>query len=502
MIKMYDNIAALQFNDGVNGEKIASAMISAEKEIMEFKKPVAAEGRVEDWMTAVLNEMRSTNRLITKESVFTYGESGTRADWMLGYQGMVVLATNQIWWTWEVEDVFRKVKKGDKMAMKNYAKQLHGQIDELVEKIVTPLKSNDRAKYNSVLIIDVHARDIIDIFVRDSILDAKEFEWESQLRFYWFKSEDDVIIRQCTGEFGYGYEYMGLNGRLVITPLTDRIYLTLTQALSMYLGGAPAGPAGTGKTETTKDLAKALGLLCVVTNCGEGMDYKAVGKILSGLAQCGAWGCFDEFNRIDASVLSVVSSQVQTIRNALIKHLERFQFEGVEIAMDPRMGIFITMNPGYAGRTELPESVKALFRPVVVIVPDLQQICEIMLFSEGFLTAKVLAKKMTVLYKLAKEQLSKQTHYDFGLRALKSVLNMAGNLKRGSPDLPEDMVLMRALRDMNLPKFIFEDVPLFLGLIGDLFPGLDCPRVRYPNFNDAVEQYLQEQRLGPIIKNS
>lgn len=66
-----------------------------------------------------------------------------------------------------------------------------------------------------------------------------------------------------------------------------------------------------------------------------------------------------------------------------------FQFEGQEINLDSRMGIFITMNPGYAGRTELPESVKALFRPVVVIVPDLQQICEIMLFSEGFLTAKV-----------------------------------------------------------------------------------------------------------------
>ena len=72
-----------------------------------------------------------------------------------------------------------------------------------------------------------------------------------------------------------------------------------------------------------------------------------------------------------------------------ILHILYFQFEGGEISLDPRMGLFITMNPGYAGRTELPESVKALFRPVMCIVPDLQQICEIMLFSEGFLLAKV-----------------------------------------------------------------------------------------------------------------
>uniref|UniRef100_A0A3Q3B280 Dynein axonemal heavy chain 10 n=1 Tax=Kryptolebias marmoratus TaxID=37003 RepID=A0A3Q3B280_KRYMA len=492
MIKMYDNIASLRFDMENSGETVVGALVSAEGEVMELRKPVPVEGRVEDWMMGVLQEMRRTNRLITKEAIFYYCKDRS-VDWMLLYQGMVVLAANQVWWTWEVEDVFKNVKKGAKHALRNYAEKMHHQIDELVTRITQPLKKNDRRKINTVLIIDVHARDIVDSLV-DSIMDAQAFEWESQLRFYWVREHDNLFVHQCSASFSYGYEYMGLNGRLVITPLTDRIYLTLTQALSMYLGGAPAGPAGTGKTESTKDLAKALGLLCVVTNCGEGMDYMAIGKIFSGLAQCGAWGCFDEFNRIDASVLSVISSQMQTIRNALILHLKRFQFEGQEINLDDRMGIFITMNPGYAGRTELPESVKALFRPVVVTVPDLQQICEIMLFSEGFLMAKVLAKKMTVLYKLAREQLSKQSHYDFGLRALKSVLVMAGELKRGSPDFNEDVVLMRALRDMNLPKFVFEDVPLFLGLISDLFPGLDCPRVRYPNFNDAVEQILQENK--------
>lgn len=89
------------------------------------------------------------------------------------------------------------------------------------------------------------------------------------------------------------------------------------------------GPAGTGKTETVKDLAKALGILCMVTNCGEGMDFQAFGMILDGLCQCGAWGCFDEFNRIDISVLSVISTQLGTIRNALVEKKNMFLVRNV-----------------------------------------------------------------------------------------------------------------------------------------------------------------------------
>lgn len=490
IIKMYDNVMRLNFGTGKN-EKFIVGMSSSEGEVMEFKHYVPVEGRVEEWMSAVTLEMKKTNRAIHKEAVFNYANMD-RLQWLRAYQGMVTLAGSQVWWTFEVEDVFRKIKQGNKLAMKKYSKQLGQQLDQLVIEVRGELTSNDRKKLNTQIIIDVHARDIVDRFVRDSIMDENEFEWESQLRFYWEKQADELLVKQCNGVFDYGYEYMGLNGRLVITPLTDRCYLTLTQALSMNLGGAPAGPAGTGKTETVKDLAKALGLLCMVTNCGEGMDYRSMGQVFAGLVQTGAWGCFDEFNRIELSVLSVISAQIRTIQNALIMGLRRFQFEGNEIALDRRTGIFITMNPGYAGRTELPDNLKALFRPMTMVVPDLELICEIMLFSEGFTLAKILAKKMVVLYKLAKGQLSKQHHYDFGLRALKSVLVMAGGLKRGSPDLSEDVVLMRALRDMNLPKFVFEDVPLFLGLIQDLFPGLDCPRVRYPNFNDAVEDVLRE----------
>ncbi|KAA6355293.1 MAG: putative dynein heavy chain, partial [Streblomastix strix] len=160
-------------------------------------------------------------------------------------------------------------------------------------------------------------------------------------------------------------------------------------------------------------------------------------------------------------------------------------------------GFFITMNPGYAGRTELPDNLKALFRPVAMMIPDYALIAEIMLFSEGFQTAKDLAQKMTQLYKLSSEQLSQQDHYDFGMRAVKSVLVMAGALKRKYDKLSEDTVLIRALRDTNTPKFLSDDVPLFMDIIRDLFPGVNIPAIEHAILQGAISTALKIQGMQP-----
>lgn len=153
------------------------------------------------------------------------------------------------------------------------------------------------------------------------------------------------------------------------------------------------------------------------------------------------------------------------------------------------------MNPGYAGRTELPENLKVLFRSCAMIRPDLKLICENMLMSEGFQHARVLAIKFVTLYELSSELLSKQAHYDWGLRAVKSVLRVAGGLKRGEPEKGEDELLMRALRDFNTPKIPAADTPIFLRLIADLFMGLEATLKVNDSLKVIVNAVTKEEKL-------
>jgi len=263
------------------------------------------------------------------------------------------------------------------------------------------------------------------------------------------------------------------------------------------MGCAPAGPAGTGKTESTKDLSSALAKAIYVFNCSDQMDFRGMGGIFKGLASSGSWGCFDEFNRLLPSVLSVCSVQFKSVTDAIKQQKLRFTLQDDEISLDPTCGVFITMNPGYLGRAELPEGLKALFRPITVVVPDLELICDNMLMAEGFVGAKVLAKKFTTLYALCKDLLSKAAHYDWGLRAIKSVLVVAGKFKRGEPELPEPDILMRALRDFNLPKIVAEDLQIFMDLLGDLFPGINPPRKREMDFEGKCIEAAEGYKLYP-----
>ena len=166
---------------------------------------------------------------------------------------------------------------------------------------------------------------------------------------------------------------------------------------------------------------------------------------------------FDEFNRMKIEVISVVAMQISSILHAQRCKQSIFFFMGENITCSQDLGIFITMNPSYAGQTDLPDNLKAFIRPIAMMIPDLCLIAEVMLAAEGFVNFRLLARKIVTLYSVMQDQLSNQKHYDYGLRNLKAVLNIAGKMKQRSAESDEEIILIKALRDMNLPKFVKRD---------------------------------------------
>lgn len=299
-----------------------------------------------------------------------------------------------------------------------------------------------------------------------------------------------LSVRQALASFTHGCEWRGIGERLVQTPLTDRAYLALTQALALRLGGSPFGPAGTGKTETVKALGGALGRLVLVFNCDESFEHGSMGRILSGLVQSGAWACFDEFNRLTERVLSAISSQILAIQGALATgsrvvdlgsaggaaHAALSSTSGSQSATllpcHPNVGLFVTMNPGYAGRSALPDNLKALFRPVAMVAPDAALIAEVLLITRGFSSAAELARRINRLFELCREQLSSQSQYDWGLRSLKSLLTTAGTMLASSATSGADAagqrsfaaelgVLCQAANDSIMPKLVPDDARVY-----------------------------------------
>ena len=467
-----------------------------------FKSPVKLSGKPEKYLQVLLDEMKSTMVTSMELSLKRY-PTQPRVNWLLDVGGgnepkdpaQIALLVTAVYYVKEVFQVFKDIENGDEGALKKYNKKQIDQLGALIEKTRTDLNKRDRRRVMTTITLDAHGRDIVQKLIREGVQKATAFQWMSQLK--QSIDEGKAVCDICDARFDYGYEYLGNGGRLVITPLTDRIYVTATQALHLGMGCAPAGPAGTGKTETTKDLAASLGKICYVFNCSPEMDYKSMGNIFKGLAASGSWGCFDEFNRLIAPVLSVCTVQFKAVCDGIRAGNNDVTVEGDTVMLDPTCGAFITMNPGYLGRSELPEGLKALFRPMTVMVPDLVLICENMMMAEGFEDAKALARKFYGLYSLLRELLSKQDHYDWGLRAVKSVLVVAGGFKRAEPDVVEDAILCRALRDFNTPKIVKQDEPVFFGLLSDLFPGINPPRKVDQDLESAVEDACNDRGMTP-----
>ncbi|EEA07374.1 dynein heavy chain family protein [Cryptosporidium muris RN66] len=553
-------------------ECIITGMFSKEGEKISFKKPINiySDTSLVDWLNNVVVAMQDTLKDLMRQAVSEISQEfpcpikdeNETLNMKLSkifskFPAQVLLVAWITWWTQRTEESF--VLKSTK------------QLLEMIQAILSALtnivskfdeSNSEKTKYNEMIVEFVHQRDVLIYLSSVGVDSPQSFHWLQYMRMYSRRiegldststdkkslantlinydnsnsndtsSNSLIVVSISNATFLYGYEYLGIPEKLVQTPLTDRTYLTLTQALDMRLGGNPFGPAGTGKTETVKALGNQMGRFVLVFNCDERFDFTAMGRIFVGLCQVGAWGCFDEFNRLQARILSAVSEQILTIQTALSRQSNTVELLNKVVPMSPDVGIFVTMNPGYAGRSELPDNLKHLLREIAMVIPDKQRIAEVTLFAQGFQYGNIISKQIVTLFELCQSQMSNQPHYDFGLRSMKSVLKSAGKLKRrqlgGIPDLEtcnsemgtmdkknilpndhqsddktsnilksEQQLIIRSISSTLLPKLIARDIPLLSTLFQGVFPSVSTESVHDLVMEEQICNFCYQNSLEP-----
>ncbi|XP_015834463.1 cytoplasmic dynein 2 heavy chain 1 [Tribolium castaneum] len=500
--KLFAGINSIQFDNG--GTKI-TGMCSLEGEIVPLSNPINITRPVEDWLNSLVKEMQSTLKELLVECL----AEGQNAD-PLKYPSQVLCLADNITFTLKTEQAIANMTLPPLLA---YYKAQLTHFSSLELTVSEDTVQNDESnilelKLKALLLDTIHHIDVLGELLDVNATKTTDWVWQKQLRFY-SNSLGEITVKMANARMDYAYEYLGNMPKLVRTPLTDRCFLTLTQGMHLGMGGNPYGPAGTGKTESVKALGGLLGRQVLVFNCDEGIDASSMGRILSGLVRSGAWGCFDEFNRLDEATLSAVSMQIQPIQTALRTHQEKLILLEQEITVDKHCGIFVTLNPAggsYGGRNKLPDNLKQLFRPVVMTHPDHEQIARTLLHCDGYQNADIIGQKLIAIFDSSGKLLSKQQHYDWGLRAIRTILTSCGRaLKQyrkrteeaeGNQLLTELSLVVKVLRMDTLSKLTFADSVKFDALITDVFKDVLIENMGNEVLVKALEESCRELKLA------
>lgn len=455
--KIFEGVSSLIFNaDGT-----VKGMKGANEENLFFTRPLnlaPIDGQVVEIYQELNNDMIKavkTQLKQTKNKTFTMENCH---EWMPKYPLMIIFTRLNIQFVNQVELMLN----GNLLVMKASYEVLLSQFTAAIRDRNRELTVRERLLIKTVISIYLDKLNSLDLLVSNNVHSPDNFEWLSQLRFY--EKREGVWVDLIMSTIKLGFEYIGNGDRIFVTPLTSRCFRTIFSAFQLNYFSAMNGPAGTGKTETVRELCRITAINCKTFNCSTQLTINTINGFIKGIVLSGTWLCLNDFNRINIETMSVVAQTMADLLKAKQANLEFFS----ELRLHSSCYICLTMNPSYISRNELPNSVRILFRNVAMINPDLDIIARVALKATGFKNSKSHTNRILNFLELCLQKLSQQKHYDFKLRDLKTILFTCETYWSTSEDEVE--VIQQSLRDVLEPKIFIHDLPLYQGIWKDIFP--------------------------------
>jgi len=486
---LFGGINSLEFD----ANQRVTALISKENERLPLESPIEIYKDPIEFLRNLEKAMKSAVKSQIKQALNDYnGEK--REEWMNKWPLQAVVVAAQIVWCNEITAILQSGSNVTE-SLKEFDKKSLAYLKNLCLKARQNLSQLEKLTLEALVTNDLHARKIVQSLIAENVNGDKDAAWTTHLRFYWDSTADGVKIETANlKSLNYGYEYFGAFMRLAKTTVTEQCYNTLLAALNEDLIGSLSGQAGIGKTETIRELARDLGQYNVVINCSDNFDDRILNQFVSGAAAAGAWTIYDEFNRFEPAAIETFQRFFEKLKKAKESNAKNVQFLDKSVDLKPNCGVFITLNPAYAGRTEMPESLNAYCKEIKMGRPDFQPIINVSLFAKGFEDSEDLSKRLIELFHNLKETLSRQAQYDFGFRCLDFIVQVAGKRFSQHPDENPRAIFVQAIQDIFAPRLTREDATYYAGILNEKFAGL----MREFNLKDPLVVAITEalKKLG------
>jgi dynein heavy chain, axonemal len=316
---VFNEVTSVLFEDD-NYETLKSIHSRNRKseDVLGLCEPVALQREIERFLVDLWTEMGRSLRSLVQD-IRSERHSSQLQSLILNFPSQICLLDIQIQWTKDCKDALSRARV-EKNIMVYTSKRNATLLSDLLSLLSGSNFEEISTKHESVellVMVQIFQRDRFDSLVQDKATSPYDFDFQKLIKFYWKDDTLDIVVAIAHVELDYGFEFLGIQDRIVATPQTDRCFVALACAVGAGVGSTVTGPSGTGKSALIKDLGKSTGRFVFVFHGTALFESSMFDHVLKGLASCGAWGCLEHFTSLELRILSVCAQQITTLFTAI-----------------------------------------------------------------------------------------------------------------------------------------------------------------------------------------